>query len=204
MNAEDQKIKSNEPQEVVDGPTEVVDGATKVDDQAAEVVESEAVENVIELFPEGIRSSELEEARKSAQESQERFLRVQADFDNFRRRSRTEKEVSAKYASQQLIEHLLPVVDNFERALSSSKVTKDFDSLIKGIEMTSTQLEQILSQEGLKPIESVGVPFNPDFHQAIHKVESDAHEEGIILEEIQKGYMLKDKVLRPALVKVSM
>lgn len=204
MNAEDQKIKSNEPQEVVDGPTEVVDGATKVVDQAAEVVESEAVENVIELFPEDIRSSELAEARKSAQESQERFLRVQADFDNFRRRSRTEKEVSAKYASQQLIEQLLPVVDNFERALSSSKVAKDFDSLIKGIEMTSTQLEQILSQEGLKPIESVGVPFNPDFHQAIHKVESDAHEEGIILEEIQKGYMLKDKVLRPALVKVSM
>ncbi len=147
--------------------------------------------------------SELEELRKQSDENYQRYLRVQADFDNFRRRARLEKEDFAKYASLKLIEQLLPVVDNFERALSSSKETKDFEALAKGLDMTFRQLDQLLAQEGLTPIEAVGKPFNPEFHQAIMQVESDGHEEGIVLEELQKGYMLKDKVIRPAMVKVS-
>jgi molecular chaperone GrpE len=102
-----------------------------------------------------------------------------------------------------LIEQLLPVVDNFERALSSSKDTKDFEALVKGLDMTFRQLDNLLAQEGLTPIEAVGQPFNPEFHQAIMQVESEEHEEGIVVEEIQKGYLLKDKVVRPAMVKVS-
>lgn len=128
---------------------------------------------------------------------------MQADFDNFRRRSRLEKEDFAKYASIKLIESLLPVIDNFDRALQSSKDTKDFDALAKGIEMVYRQLDQVLTQEGLSPIEAVGELFNPEFHQAIMQVESEDHEEGIIVEEVQKGYMLKDKVIRPSMVKVS-
>jgi molecular chaperone GrpE len=99
---------------------------------------------------------------------------------------------------------LLPIVDNFERALAASQQAKDFDALLKGIEMTAKQLDQVLEQEGLKAIETVGQPFNPEFHQAIMQVESEGHEEGIIVEEIQKGYILKEKVIRPAMVKVSM
>jgi molecular chaperone GrpE len=146
---------------------------------------------------------ELEELRKQADENYQRFLRTQADFDNFRRRARQEKEDFVKYASLKLIEQLLPVIDNFERALSSSKENKDFDSLVKGLDMTFRQLDQVLVQEGLRPIESVGQPFNPEIHQAIMQVESEEHEEGIVVEELQKGYMLKDKVIRPAMVKVS-
>ncbi|WNQ14211.1 nucleotide exchange factor GrpE [Paenibacillus aurantius] len=150
------------------------------------------------------QAAELEELRKQVEEHQQRFLRAQADFDNFRRRSRQEKEDFAKYASAKVIEQLLPIVDNFERALTSSKETKDFEALLKGLEMTARQLEQVLKNEGLQAMETVGQPFNPDFHQAIMQVESEEHGEGIVVEEVQKGYVLKDKVLRPAMVKVSM
>ncbi|MFS0839671.1 nucleotide exchange factor GrpE [Paenibacillus sp. 1P03SA] len=150
------------------------------------------------------RNAELDELRKAAEESQQRLLRAQADFDNFRRRTRQEKEEFAKYASLKLIEQMLPVIDNFDRALVSSRETQDFEALTKGIEMVYRQLEQLMTQEGLTPIEAVGQPFNPEFHQAIMQVESDEHEEGIVVEEVQKGYMLKDKVIRPSMVKVSM
>jgi molecular chaperone GrpE len=166
-------------------------------DEQAEPIQSE------EQFEEAAADTQLEEMRKQADENQQRYLRVQADFDNFRRRSRLEKEDFAKYASLKLIEQLLPVVDNFERALSSSKDTKDFEALVKGLDMTFRQLDQLLAQEGLTPIEAVGQPFNTEFHQAIMLVESEEHEEGIVVEEIQKGYLLKDKVVRPAMVKVS-
>lgn len=147
---------------------------------------------------------ELEALRKQVEELQERCLRAQADFDNFRRRTRQEKEEFAKYASSKLVEQLLPVLDNFERALASSKESRDFDSLLKGIEMTFRQLDQALEQEGLKRMEATGQPFNPEFHQAIQQVESEEHEEGIVVEEVMKGYLFKDKVIRPAMVKVSM
>ncbi|MBV6712593.1 nucleotide exchange factor GrpE [Paenibacillus chitinolyticus] len=150
------------------------------------------------------RNGDLDELRKAAEESQQRLLRAQADFDNFRRRTRQEKEEFAKYASLKLIEQMLPVIDNFDRALVSSRETQDFEALTKGIEMVYRQLEQLMTQEGLTPIEAVGQPFNPEFHQAIMQVESDDYEEGIVVEEVQKGYMLKDKVIRPSMVKVSM
>lgn len=146
---------------------------------------------------------ELEAQRKLADEHYQRYLRTQADFDNFRRRSRQEKEDFAKYASAKLIEQLLPIVDNFERALAASKDNTDSEALLKGVDMIHRQLEQVLAQEGLKPIEAVGQPFNPEYHQAIMQVESEDHEEGVVLEEVQKGYILKDKVIRPAMVKVS-
>lgn len=160
-------------------------------------------EAVADVSEEATVSSELEQARVQAEENYQRLLRVQADFDNFRRRARTEKEDFAKYASLKLIEQLLPIVDNFDRALSSSKETKDFDALVKGLDMTYRGIDQLLTAEGLKPIESVGHPFNPEFHQAVMQVESEEHEEGIVVEELQKGYILKDKVIRPAMVKVS-
>ncbi|MCZ8518695.1 MULTISPECIES: nucleotide exchange factor GrpE [Paenibacillus] len=146
---------------------------------------------------------EIEGLKKQLEEQQGRALRAQADFDNFRRRTQKEKEDFAKYASLKLIEQLLPVVDNFERAMAASRDNKDYDALIKGVDMIFRQLDGVLANEGLKPMETVGTPFNPEFHQAIMQVESEEHEEGTVVEEVQKGYLLKDKVLRPAMVKVS-
>jgi molecular chaperone GrpE len=148
-------------------------------------------------------TAELEKLQTQLKDQEQKALRAQADFDNFRRRTRQEKEEFAKYASKQLIEQLLPVYDNFDRALQTSKDNQDFEALFKGVDMIYRQFSQILDQEGLKPLEVVGKPFNPEIHQAIMQVESDEYEEGIVVEEVQRGYMLKDKVIRPAMVKVS-
>jgi molecular chaperone GrpE len=180
-----------------------LDGTYTADSKETEQNEQAEAIQAEEQNNETTTDSGLEEVRKQADENQQRYLRVQADFDNFRRRSRQEKEDFAKYASLKFIEQLLPVVDNFERALSSSKDTKDFEALVKGLDMTFHQVEQLLAQEGLTPIEAVGQPFNPEYHQAIMQVESEEYEEGIVVEEVQKGYILKDKVVRPAMVKVS-
>jgi molecular chaperone GrpE len=165
----------------------------------AETVEAEKVaqEQVSEV------ELELGQLRKESEENYQRYLRAQADFDNFRRRSRQEKEEFAKYASLKVIEQLLPVVDNLERALIAGKDGNDYEAFLKGVEMISRQLDQTLANEGLQAMNAVGQPFNPEFHQAIMQVESEEHEEGIVVEEVQKGYLLKDKVLRPAMVKVS-
>lgn len=150
--------------------------------------------------PKDARIAELE---SQLEEYRQRLLRAQADFDNYRRRTQREKEEMAKYASMELITRLLPVLDNFERAIGASKGSGDFESLAKGVDMIHRQFLQLLEQEGLKPMETVGQPFNPEFHEAVMRVESDEHEEGIILEELQRGYILKDRVIRPAMVKVS-
>jgi molecular chaperone GrpE len=147
--------------------------------------------------------SKLSAAEQKAEESYQRFLRAQADFDNFRRRTQKEKEDQAKYASLSVIEQLLPALDNFERALTASKGTQDAESLAKGVEMVLRQMEQVLGAEGLETIPTVGEVFNPTVHQAVMQEESDEYESGIVIAELQKGYKLKDKVIRPAMVKVS-
>ncbi|WP_334077282.1 nucleotide exchange factor GrpE [Paenibacillus sanfengchensis] len=147
--------------------------------------------------------AELEKLRAEAEEHKQRLFRTQADFDNFRRRTLKEKEELGKYASAKLITELLPVIDNFERALSTTAENADLSSYAKGVDMIFRQLEGILKTEGLTAMEPVGTPFNPEFHQAIMQVESDEYEEGTVVEVVQKGYLLKDKVLRPAMVKVS-
>lgn len=176
-------------------PPDAPNQAAEAGDEQAQAAETSAQEGAVK--------QELEQLKKQAEENQQRYLRAQADFDNFRRRTIKEKEDFAKYASLKLIEQLLPVVDNFERALAASKDNKDHEALSKGVDMIFRQLDQVLAGEGLQAMSTVGTPFNPEFHQAIMQVESEEYEEGIVVEEVQKGYMLKDKVLRPAMVKVS-
>ncbi|RED65696.1 nucleotide exchange factor GrpE [Cohnella lupini] len=143
------------------------------------------------------------ELQRLADENHSRYLRAQADFDNFRRRTLKEKEELTQYASLKLITQLLPVLDNFQRALQTGGEGAESGSFAKGVDMIYRQLTQVMESEGLKPMESVGQPFDPELHQAIMQVESDEHEEGIVVEAIQNGYWLKDKVIRPAMVKVS-
>ncbi|GAB6990687.1 nucleotide exchange factor GrpE [Paenibacillus pini] len=163
-----------------------------------------ADESNVEVLDSNHLQGELERYKALADENQQRALRTQADFDNFRKRTQKEKEDFAKYASTKLITELLPIVDNFERALAVAGDNANEESLAKGVSMIFRQLEGVLQSEGLTAMDSVGQPFNPEFHQAIMQVESEEYEEGIVAEEVQKGYMLKDKVLRPAMVKVSM
>nr|WP_281279849.1 nucleotide exchange factor GrpE [Cohnella pontilimi] len=150
--------------------------------------------------PEDDRLSELQ---RQAEENHSRFLRAQADFDNYRRRTQKEKEELAQYASLKLVDQLLPVLDNFERALQSGGEAAESHSFSKGVDMIFRQFYQVLENEGLKKIEAVGQPFDPELHQAIMQVESEEHESGTVVEVVQNGYWMKDKVLRPAMVKVS-
>lgn len=138
-----------------------------------------------------------------AAEYENRMLRALADMENMRRRFRREQEDLTKYASQKVIEALLPVLDNFERALSADKESLTVDSLLKGVEMVYRQIQQVLEQEGVTPIEAQGKPFDPHFHEAVMRVEDSNFESGTVVEVLQKGYTYKDRVLRPAMVKVN-
>lgn len=130
-----------------------------------------------------------------------RLVRLQADFDNYRKRVAREREDLLKYANEQLILALLPVVDNFDRALASEN--NDSEKLLAGIEMISRQLMDILSREGLESIPAVGQQFNPEHHEAVIKEESGNHPENSIIQELRRGYTYKGKVIRPAMVKVA-
>lgn len=134
---------------------------------------------------------------------QDRLLRSQADFENYKKRTRVEKEYIAKYANTKLIEGLLPAIDNFSRAIQSSKESENLESLVQGVKMVYRQIDEILTKEGLEVIQTVGQPFNPELHQAVMQVETDEYESGVVVEELQKGYLLKGKVIRPSMVKVN-
>jgi molecular chaperone GrpE len=166
-----------------------------------EVLNEEEVNAAEETVVEELTPEEL--LQQQIQELETRTLRIQADYDNYRRRTLQEKEEFAKYASKNVVEKLLPVLDNLERALQASEGNADFDALKKGLDMVFKQFEMTLEGEGLTAIPSVGEPFDPNHHQAIMTVDSDEHEEGIVVEEVMKGYKLKDRVIRPAMVKVS-
>jgi len=172
------------------------------DIQAEETVEN-ADSTTTFTAEEVVSRAELERVQAHADDQTQRLLRAQADFDNFRRRTQKEKEELAKYASAQLITELIPVIDNFERAMATKPENPELESFSKGVDMIFRQLSDVLKNTGLTPMEAVGQPFNPEFHQAVMQVESDEYEEGIVVEELQKGYVLKDKVIRPAMVKVS-
>ncbi len=172
-------------------------------EQAETVIPETAAQDASAPQEDAAESSLLDELRSQLDEQQQRLLRLQADYDNFRRRTRQEKEDFAKYASSEVVEKLLPVLDNFDRALAAGRSGNDYEALIKGVDMIYRQFKQVLEQVGLSEMNAVGQPFNPEYHNAVMKVEDEEHEEGIVLEELQKGYMFKDKVLRPAMVKVS-
>ena len=141
--------------------------------------------------------------KKKAEEYHGKYLKALADLENYRRRTRREREELIKYAAGPLLEKLLPVGDNLERALSASKESGQEEALHQGVDIIYRQFMQVLKESGLTPIESVGQPFDPHVHNAVAQVESDKYESGIVVEELQKGYRFKDRVLRPAMVQVS-
>ena len=128
---------------------------------------------------------------------------MQADFENSRRRARLDLEATEKYKSQGLITELLPAIDNFERALKMEADNDQAKSLLQGMEMVYRSLIDTLKKEGAEQIEAVGKEFDPHLHQAIMQVEDENFGSNIVVEEFQKGYILKDRVIRPAMVKVN-
>lgn len=144
---------------------------------------------------------ELAEKTAQAEEYYQQMLRLQAEFDNFRRRTRQEKADLIKYADEELITELLPVLDNFDRALAAADNTgEDF---VSGVELIYRQLKDILANRGLEVIPTVGEEFDPNKHEAVMQVESEEFAENIVAEEFRRGYLLKGRVIRAAMVKVA-
>lgn len=148
-------------------------------------------------------AAEVERWKAAAEEHQNRYLRAMADMENMRKRMRKEQEDLAQYASQKVITELLSALDNFERALSADKESLTVEALLQGVSMVHRQIMQVFEKEGLVPIDAVGKPFDPNLHQAVMQVEDSSQESGVVLEEFQKGYLFKDRVIRPSMVKVN-
>jgi molecular chaperone GrpE len=152
----------------------------------------------VEILKERLKKSE-----KECNDLEDKLLRLAAEFDNFKKRTIKEFDNLIKFANQDLILKITDSLDNFERALDSAKNSTDFDSFHKGVELIHTHLKEILTREGLEEIKTVGEKFDPNLHEAVSQVESDEYPEGIIVQEISKGYILKDRVIKAPKVVVS-
>jgi molecular chaperone GrpE len=145
-------------------------------------------------------------AKKNEQyykETLEKFIRLQAEFDNYKKRQEKRQKEYIEYANQDLLNNLLTVVDNLERALESTKKEKNVKAISHGLKNILKEFHNVLNKEGVKPIESVNKKFDPYKHEAVMKEETDKHSEDIVTEEFRKGYTIKSKILRPAMVKVA-
>ncbi|UOF88912.1 nucleotide exchange factor GrpE [Fodinisporobacter ferrooxydans] len=148
--------------------------------------------------------AKIQSLEEQLRERENRNLRLQADFDNFKRRSRAEREDLVQFATNRLIQALLPVLDNLDLALVSGQNAADAASVVKGVEMVARQLSGVLEQEGLTVMEAAGQAFDPNLHEGVMQVEAtDEYPAGTVVEELRKGYLLKGKVIRPAMVKIS-
>jgi molecular chaperone GrpE len=145
---------------------------------------------------------ELEQIRARAEQAEKELLYAQAEFVNISRRKEEQYRADQKYAVGELVKSLLPVLDNFERALQAAEQTRNFDALLEGVRSTQRLLQDALQKVGLVPIEAVGKEFDPKLHEAIGPAESKELPPHTVAEEVQRGYMLHDRVLRPALVRV--
>ena len=184
----------------------------KFDEMQQEIEETETAEaaegeNDAEVQPEAAQESETDELQQQItkltadlKEKEERALRLQADFENFRRRTSKEKEELSALIKQEVLKDMLPLLDNFERAMAAE--TKDVEAFQKGVEMIFTQFQEVLKKNGLEQIEAVGQKFDPNFHQAVMRVEDPEKEDDTVAQELQKGYMVKGRVIRPSMVQV--
>ena len=145
----------------------------------------------------------LKAAERQAQENHDRCLRIAAELDNFRKRKEREIGDLRKYANQALLKELLAVFDNLERALASSRDNGDPGGLAEGVEMTLKELLKIFDKFGVQPIEALQQPFDPNLHEAVMQEPSDAVPANTVVKELQKGYLLRDRLLRPSMVVVS-
>jgi molecular chaperone GrpE len=148
-------------------------------------------------------AAERDKLATEVSEIKDRYLRALADFENYRKRVARDNEERTRCATEDLVGRLLDVIDNMERAVDASAEAKDFDGLRKGLELTYASLRDILAKEGLCPIKCVGERFDPNYHEAIMTREQAGMADDNVLEEIQKGYTLKGKVIRPSKVVVS-
>ena len=190
--------------------TEVMMDKEKMQEQTEETVENTEVkeENTTEETVETVEENKeptmeekLEEAQKQAKDNLDKYIRQLAEFENFRKRSNSEKTAMYSNGVRDTVEKLLPVIDNFERAVEAADDKED--PMYKGVEMILKQFMEILENLGVKESPSKGEPFDPNVHSAVMHVDDESCDENVVVEVFQKGYTLGDKVIRPSMVKVA-
>ncbi len=145
----------------------------------------------------------VEKLASELAQKQEELLRTMADFQNFRKRTQTEAAQLRKFAAQSLVESLLPILDNFERTLRAAESGATLESLVGGVSAVERQLKSILEAQGLERIVSVGQPFDAEIHEALAVVATEDHEPDTVMDEIEAGYRMGDRIIRPAKVRVA-
>ncbi len=181
---------------------------TEHEQQSASAAPETVAEPLVTLEPATLTSEQLEELKQraaKADQNWERLLRTTADLDNFKKRAAREKQDAIKYANESLLQRLIPVLDNFDMALAATQNTQSdaTQSLQAGIGMISQQLKLVLSEAGLEEVDATGKRFDPNFHEAVSQQETTEVAEGQVVQQLRKGYKLRDRLLRPASVIVA-
>lgn len=177
-------------------------GEEKADDQAAGKAAADGKDD--DAPADDDPEAKLQAAEQKCEEYYDRLLRASAEFDNYKKRTTREMRDVVRYANEKLIKELLNVVDNLERAISSAEQNGDEeDPLLQGVRLTLSEVEKILERHNVEPIKALGEPFDPNFHQAMMQEESGDQPANTVINEMQRGYKLHDRLLRPAMVVVS-
>ena len=199
--AEEENAKeASEDEDVSDNEEEEPDEEQEPDEEEESDEEDEDKKSGKKLFG---KKNKKDKKDEKIEELTDRLTRQMAEFDNFRKRTEKEKSQMYEIGAKDIIEKMLPVVDNFERGLDAVKEEDKEDPFIQGMEMVYKQLMTVLGELGVKPIEAVGKEFDPNLHNAVMHVEDENFGENIIAEEFQKGYMYRDSVVRHSMVKVA-
>ena len=172
--------------------------------EAEKLDRAETEEEVVEeKTAEELLQEKVDKLEEELKQSEDKYLRLYAEFENFKRRKNKEIETNNVYKSQKVITEILPSLDNLERALQVESDNEEIKSLLKGVEMVYEGLLNVLKTEGVELIETENAQFDPNYHHAVMQEEDSEKESGAILDTFQKGYKLKDRVIRPAMVKVN-
>lgn len=197
-NTESTVEETNVKQNIDDSVEQTEESKGHLQDEA---IEETSDENVIEEIDP--KDQKINELQQLADENEEKYLRLYAEFENYKRRIQKENEINKTYQAQRVLTDILPAIDNIERALQIEGDDETFKSLQKGVQMVHESLINALKDNGLEVIKTEGEAFDPNIHQAVVQDDNPDFESGEITQELQKGYKLKDRVLRPSMVKVN-
>ncbi|HEC4516536.1 TPA: nucleotide exchange factor GrpE [Staphylococcus aureus] len=197
-NTESTVEETNVKQNIDDSVEQAEESKGHLQDEA---IEETSDENVIEEIDP--KDQKINELQQLADENEEKYLRLYAKFENYKRRIQKENEINKTYQAQRVLTDILPAIDNIERALQIEGDDETFKSLQKGVQMVHESLINALKDNGLEVIKTEGEAFDPNIHQAVVQDDNPDFESGEITQELQKGYKLKDRVLRPSMVKVN-
>ncbi|HHO5221040.1 TPA: nucleotide exchange factor GrpE [Staphylococcus aureus] len=197
-NTESTVEETNVKQNIDDSVEQAEESKGHLQDEA---IEETSDENVIEEIDP--KDQKINELQQLADENEEKYLRLYAEFENYKRRIQKENEINKTYQAQRVLTDILPAIDNIERALQFEGDDETFKSLQKGVQMVHESLINALKDNGLEVIKTEGEAFDPNIHQAVVQDDNPDFESGEITQELQKGYKLKDRVLRPSMVKVN-